>query len=150
MTMTNHGEAQEFMRLAIASQTDDCVIWPYAADQWGYGRVMHDGRNRRVMTVVLTATAGPKPDRHQAAHGPCHNPTCVNPRHLSWKTYRENQHDRVRDGSNARSHLTVEAVADIRRRVHNGETHRAVAERHRISRGHVGAIVNRVRWAGAS
>jgi hypothetical protein len=51
---------------------------------------------------VLTLTAGPPPfPRAVAAHAPlvCHNPACVNPRHLRWASQAENAADMKIDGT---------------------------------------------------
>jgi len=47
--------------------------------------------------VALIIETGIDPDDMEAAHGPCNNYGCVNPKHLSWKTHTANQHDRFRD-----------------------------------------------------
>jgi len=105
--------------------TDDCMIWPYQIDDKGYGRIKFKGiDSQNLGRVVCEITYGPAPQKGMiAAHGPCHNPSCFNPKHLSWGTYEQNNRvDRYRDNTiligekNAAAKLTEEQVIDIRSR----------------------------------
>ena len=127
-------ELSECLELAVASATDECIVWPFGKDKDGYGKV---GGNLRAHRVVLERTAGSPPTpAHEAAHAPgiCHNPSCINPRHLRWATTRENYLDRTLDGtdnSGERAHLvklTEEQVAQIRTRIASGEPLAALAK----------------------
>ena len=87
-------------------------MWPYSKLSSGYGQVCVDGKMRGPHRVALQLTK-PAPvgkvcsihggwvpgHKLEAAHGPCHNPACFNPLHLSWATRHENQADRKRDGT---------------------------------------------------
>jgi hypothetical protein len=102
---TQRGAAPAFIEVAVASATDDCIVWPYDLTDAGYGRLRIDGRVKMAHRVVLERTAGPAPEpRMEAAHAPgiCHNPPCINPRHLRWATRTENEGDRLPDGTHNR------------------------------------------------
>ena len=102
----------DFLVEATSTPTDECIVWPYGKSSNGYGRVKVDGKMCLTHRVALQLTK-PRPtgkvcsirgdwvngDRLQAAHGPCHNPACFNPQHLSWKTHAENMGDKERDGT---------------------------------------------------
>jgi len=102
----------EYLVDAISAVTDDCVVWERGKFADGYGRVRMDGKSRRVHRVALQLTK-PAPmgkvcsvtgewvpgHKLQAAHGPCHEPLCFNPRHLAWSTGHENMADKKRDGT---------------------------------------------------
>jgi hypothetical protein len=102
----------EYLVDVISTPTDDCLIWPHGKIGDGYGAVEVDGKPRLAHRLALELTK-PRPagkvcsvknewvegDKLHAAHGPCHNRSCFNPQHLSWKTRAENQADRKRDGT---------------------------------------------------
>lgn len=117
-----YGQAlAEFKRL-IYIETDDCVLWPYAKSTKGYGKIKVNYQYLATHRLALIARVGDPPSLdHQAAHGPCHQPSCINYRHLSWKTAAENQADKVRDDThhqgerNPYAKLTNEQAATIYR-----------------------------------
>lgn len=69
--------------------------------------------------LVCIASNGPTEGRLDAAHS-CGNRTCINPRHLSWKTRSANEADKLRHGTanrgerHGRSKLTTTDVLAIR------------------------------------
>lgn len=87
----------EFLEMQ-AQQTNDCILWPYTTSR-GYGRVGIHGGTQYVHRLSAEAAHGPAPfPDAQAAHS-CRNRHCFNPRHLRWATPKENQQDRLRDGT---------------------------------------------------
>ena len=97
---------------AISVPTDGCVIWEHGKDRYGYGQVWADGKQHPAHRLALQLTK-PAPIgkvcsvrgdwvpgyKLEAAHGPCHNRSCFNPLHSSWRTSAENKADRKRDGT---------------------------------------------------
>ena len=113
------GTAMAFLEKAVATDTDACIPWLFAKTGAGYGKITINGILVSVPSEVLRRSGRPKPSqRHVAAHSPeiCHNPACINPRHLRWATPSENMADRLLDGTANRGSRHGNAVlteADI-------------------------------------
>lgn len=76
---------------------DECLQWPFATAGHGYGQVKIGKTHYGAHRIVCEWENGPPPTpEHEAAHS-CGNghKGCVNRRHLSWKTRKENAEDRT-------------------------------------------------------
>jgi hypothetical protein len=112
----------QFLKDLVGHHGDECVIWPFARNEYGYGTVKFGAKIRKAHRVMCILAHGEPPEeRYNAAHS-CGNGKhgCVNPRHLSWKTPSENALDTVRDGRARKAgrpfaKLTQEQVSRIRR-----------------------------------
>jgi len=151
---TKKGDTQRFIeQLFEHPAPEGCVIWPFAVDKDGYGKTHFLNRCWRAHRLVLSIYTGiwwsPKA-RMEAAHGPCHTPSCVNPAHLSWKTLTENQADRLRDDTHIRGErhggakTRAEVVQLIRR---SNQTTASLARQHNLSEAQVYNIRKRKTWA---
>jgi hypothetical protein len=101
MTRAARGEARAYFELAAASQTDDCIAWPFNQDERGRGQINIDQHPRRVAPLMCERAHGPRPPGMVACHAPgvCHDPNCINPRHLRWDTQANNLRDMWMDGT---------------------------------------------------
>ena len=99
------GQPRAFMDRAVSFVGDDCLIWPHK--KWrGYAVIAlkcDDGKNRSfyVSRIICEKVHGPPPTpKHQAAHS-CGNGHlgCISSGHLSWKTCKQNQHDKILHGT---------------------------------------------------
>jgi hypothetical protein len=151
---TYRGQPLQFLESAILSAQDDCIVWPFSKlKNGGYGHVYLDGKLHTANRVVLIRVAGlPADPSMVAAHAPgiCHNPACINPRHLRWATDAENATDRVVDGTEnfgerqGRSKLTEAQVLQIFRDERN---HSEIAAAYGVSRSHVSSIKRGDSWS---
>lgn len=137
---------------------DACWPWTAGKDKDGYGKfaITVDGRHvdRRAHRYAYELTRG-RIERELCVLHSCDNPPCVNPSHLRAGTADENNKDKARKGRAWRPHgelqgaakLTAASVAEIRRRVANGETQRSVAAAFGVSQSTVSHCVTGARWA---
>lgn len=148
-----HGSAIEFVRSVVEDPPDGCAIFPYyGGGRRGRPRVWLDGKQiNAARAALILATGG---DRHgmHAAHEPlvCHNPLCVNPRHLRWATAAENAADKAVDRTLVRgaAHPTAKFTeADIRAIRADDRPHSHIAAQYGTSKNYVWQIKNRHKWA---
>lgn len=79
------------LAMALESNTDQCIIWPYGQTDTGYPS-MGAGKPR-AHRYVCEQKHGPAPqDKNDAAHS-CRQRLCINPKHLRWATRTENMAD---------------------------------------------------------
>jgi hypothetical protein len=98
------GKAYAFLAALKGHQGDDCVTWPFFRDKHGRGMVGYNGKMGWAHRVMCTLEYGDPPTpKHTAAHE-CGNGHlgCVNPKHLKWKTQKENLADCARHGTSVR------------------------------------------------
>lgn len=146
-----HGAPAAWLKDAVNSSTDECLLWPFGVCGTGYGSVKWEGARSYPHRVVLILSSGFPEGRQEAAHAPgvCHNRLCCNPRHLRWATPAENNADKVIDGTHHRGErhgnakLTEVEVLAIRA---DDRTQRAIAADYGVSEGTVNHIKRRATW----
>jgi len=154
--LATRGEPQRFLRAAFDhSDPDACLIWPYAKDLEGRGRVNFGGhRSRLVHQVVCEAVHGPRPTPdHETAHS-CGrgDEACCSPHHVRWATHVENEADKAAHGTsqhganNHRAKLSPDDVRQIRA-LSGSVSQRQIAKRFGINQSAVSLIQRGHRWA---
>ena len=150
---TPDSEPLAFLENVVLSfDGNECLIWPYAKNLEGYGRIKRDGKTCLVTRIVCEHEHGPPPTpKHHAAHlcgkG---NLGCVNRKHLAWKTPKENNADKLlhgtaqRGGRNGFAKLTESQVLLIRS---SAKLQRELAEEYGLSPGAISNIKLRKRWS---
>lgn len=116
------GRSYQWLRARVGYQEDNCLLWPFAKDgRLGRGTLGYNGKQYKAHRLMCEMVHGPAPaGKPQAAHS-CGNGHlgCVNPRHLSWASNSQNQHDRRRHrkdegAKGSRTRFTPAQVAEIR------------------------------------
>lgn len=146
------GKAIKFIREALASETEACILWPFSVNPInGYGHFGVDGKHYAAHRYVCGQAHGPRPTpKHSAAHS-CHTRDCINKRHISWKTHSENMLDKRENGTAQNSwwgrkgKLTAEEVAKIRA-LEGTMTQAAIATQFNITESNVRFILSRKTW----
>lgn len=148
----NHEEHRAFVRSACASETDDCIVWPFDSLSNGYGMIAMHGTSMTASRAALIESEGFPPTKdHVCAHLPvvCHNRACINPRHLRWATQAENQADRRIDGTmcigenSPSAKLNDAAVIEI---LKSDEPHHLMAKRYGVTQPTISRVVRRESW----
>lgn len=85
--------------VAMAFEGDDCLEFPYAKLNCGYGAINDNGSVRTTSNFICEKAHGPAPEdgRYEAAHS-CGNRPCCNKRHIRWATPLENTNDKRHHG----------------------------------------------------
>lgn len=148
---TPHGDRLKWLQKHAGYQADDCLIWPFAIADTGYGAMIVDGISHNAHRVMCSIAHGEQSaSDYDAAHS-CRNRACCNPRHLRWASRSENLMDKVRDGTdnrgekNHKAKLTEDDVRAIRS-LRGQESQREIARRFGIDQSTVCYIQTRRDW----
>lgn len=149
------GQAMRFLLTVLSSNTDDCVIWPFGKERFGYGKVYYEGRDQLAHRVALLLSEGPPPVKGMhVAHDPavCSSPACINPVHLRYATAKENCEDKRVSGTLAEGSKVGTARINLSKAkailVAPG-SYREIAGEFGVSRSTVGDIKTGKTWKSA-
>lgn len=129
----------------------ECILWPFSLDRKGYGKVSIDGKTIVASRYSLIFHKGEPPEEGMfACHEPvlCHNRSCVNPNHLSWKTCQQNAKDRILDktwgGEMCNSKLTDKEVLRI---LSDVRSYDEIASDYSVTVSNIRSIKEGVTWS---
>jgi hypothetical protein len=143
-TPTNKGKGRaiRWLHAHFGHEGEECLIWPFARDDKGYGFLGHNGKILKAHRVMCEWVNGSPPEDRPFSGHSCGNGHlgCVHPQHLKWTNNSENQLDRTAHGRPVGSpyghkgKLTAEQVAEIQ--AERGKTTiRELAKRYGVKRG---------------
>ena len=90
-----------WIRSNICYSDDDCLKWPFDVSAHGRGTVQMYGKTFTApRAMCLLAHGEPPENSYHAAHS-CGNGHlgCMNPKHLTWKTPKDNERDKIKHGT---------------------------------------------------
>lgn len=147
------GECLEWLMDHIDYDGDDCLEWPFARHDSGYGVASRPGGRSVIASRLMCELAhgAPPQENYDCAHncGKGHL-GCVNPRHLRWDTRKGNLADRIAHGTDQRGErgsaakITTEQAIEI---LQGTESLSKTARRYGIKPATVSAIRRRKIWA---
>lgn len=145
----NGDQRRYFNEVVCRYQGEDCLVWPFTRMKNGYAVL-----NKKVVSRMACQHLHGPPEIQSldAAHS-CGNGHlgCVNPRHVTWKTRKENMEDQLIHGNRNRGErqglckLTEDKIREIRA-LKNVMPMAKVGKMYGISTGHVCNIMNRKTW----
>jgi hypothetical protein len=136
--------------------TDDCLMWPFGINEWGYGTIRFMDKTHLAHRVAffITHVIWPNPIGMHT----CDTPACVNPSHIIPGTDAENTRDamikgrlRCRHGEGVNTAvLSDEIVNNIRKEYIRGDGGEfgqcGLAKKYGVSQSTIGCIVRRKSW----
>lgn len=111
--MAKWGETKRYFNSVVVNYDgDDCLIWPFARNDQGYGHFYLNGKYVYAHRMACESRHGKPPkDRPLAAHS-CGNGDlgCCNPKHVRWASYSENAADKILHKTQPRGSQNYNAV----------------------------------------
>ena len=146
------GLPKEWLQRHVTHKGDECLLWPFSLDSDGYGHINARPHHTNAHSWMCEAAYGPKPSwADEAAHN-CGNRRCVNPRHLRWSTYSDNDMDKHAHGTmycGEINHLSKLTEADIReiRKLKGIFSESEIGMMYGVHRATINHIFRRTTWA---
>ena len=124
---------------------DECWTLPGRSHSRGYPDVSYQGKICKVGRLVLEVYEGPPNGRYMIHE--CHNPRCVNPKHLRWGSSQENALDKSHAGRHHNQMLTSSDIPVIRKLFDDGESYADIGLLFGVNAETVRAVRRRISWA---
>jgi hypothetical protein len=143
--MTIYDRKRWFTNL-YTEQSSGCWHWLGAVDKDGYGQTSIKRRPLKAHRVAYELFKGEIPRGMQVIHS-CHNPTCVNPDHLSIGSGKDNMQSSKKVGRRLGRKIAVseEVLEEIRILKASGYQHWEIANKTGVSERYVERVVSNQR-----
>lgn len=125
---------------------DECLLWPFAKDKAGYGKLYFDAQCNKAHRVAYRL-ANDDLRSHLVVMHKCDTPLCVNPFHLAQGTQRDNALDMHAKGRGRivgpKPKLTAEQVREIRA---SAASNKSLARQFGVCVDHISRIKHHHTW----
>lgn len=133
-----------FIDAVLSSQTDDCILWPFAIRRSsGYGAHSEQRKDKKMNFDVhrLIASIFYSRQRGEVAHS-CNRKLCCNPRHVRFTSHADNMADMVKagravGGGRYRQKLGSAEIIDIR---YGGQSLGVLAKKYSMEAAYIGRV----------
>ncbi|MDH1271644.1 hypothetical protein N5C81_29075 [Rhizobium pusense] len=151
---TPQGRLMEFIHdVVLKHDSDDCLLWPFGRDKFGYGVFWREGKKERVHRYVCEAAHGQCPSSEYEGAHTCGggDAGCVAPLHLGWKTHTDNMADATLHGTTTQGEMSFNAVlteADVKliRQNRHQETARMAVQKFGVHPKTIYRVRQRLSW----
>lgn len=133
-------------------QGNECLFWPYSRNDRGYAQFKIKGKAFSAVHLMCSLVHGKPPTpEHHAGHS-CENGRhgCMNPGHLGWARYQQNEDEKLIHGTGSRgakkSALKLRLV-DVKAIRLDPRKHQEIADDYGVVRQHISKIKRRKQWA---
>lgn len=153
VSTSNAGRPAAFLKELCANPPSECVPWPFCMSGAGYGQIKKGKRMYGAHREALRLYAGEPPyPKMVAAHDPvnCKSRRCVNPLHLRWASHKQNQQDRLIEGTHCRGVRSPRAKLsreDVLAIVQDKRSRRSVAADYGVTPEAISHIMLGKNWA---
>jgi hypothetical protein len=122
-TYTEPGKAREFFEYALSYDGDDCLIWPFYRDDYGYARFDSKMAHTQICEIIY----GPKPAPNYDAAHKCQKGHlgCINPKHLHWLIHNENVREGITETTKYLHKITLTGIVrseETKKRISDAKT----------------------------
>lgn len=151
--MRQKSDTDRFHEKYIPEVNTGCWLWCAGTFRDGYGKIRINGKFLKAHRYSYEIHYGEFDKTKNICHK-CDVKPCVNPQHLFMGTPLDNTRDKIKKGR-ARYHRGEEChtarlaeyeVKEIRDYYKSGISSKFLAQKYRITKGHVWGIVTRKRW----
>lgn len=147
-------QTEEFIDFAIYYKGNDCLIWPYGKSGNGRSAIQRNNIRLCVTRIICESSKGPPPSPDMLAAHTCGKGhlSCVNPNHLYWATYKENNDDMDLHGTKTQGEkchtakLTEKDVLEILTLLRQGVTNSEIGRQYGVSNVAISCIKRGVTW----
>lgn len=144
------GKGLTFLKEALLSNNDECILWPYYTMKNGYAQVgTHKGMVLAHRYVCIRRYGEPPKGKPQAAHK-CGKKNCINPNHLYWANQTENEDDKHSHGTYYKritaNKLNEDIVLKIRSEYEKGLSCKELSEKFKTPMSTIRKVVKRYSW----